>query len=214
MIKQHENVVVTYRKERAEIYALQDLGITTVQADFSTQHGIEQFIGYVDSHFSGIRALIHNASDWWSETDETPPEKVMAYMLQIHTMAPYLINLGVERLLNVDGQIADLIHMTDFVQDKGSKKHIAYSASKAAMHNLTLSFAARLAPHVKVNSIAPALLMFNEDDEADYRQQAMSKSLMQSCPGAIEAVNAVDFLLNSNYITGRTLHLDGGRNLK
>jgi dihydromonapterin reductase/dihydrofolate reductase len=112
----------------------------------------------------------------------------------------------------IDG--ADIIHMTDFVQDKGSNKHIAYAASKAALHNLTLSFASLLAPKVKVNSIAPSLLMFNEHDSQEYKENALAKSILGICPGAQEAVKAVNFIFSSTYMTGQVIHLNGGRNLK
>ena len=91
---------------------------------------------------------------------------------------------------------------------------MAYAASKAALHNLTLSFAKRLAPKVKVNSIAPALLMFNDGDSDHYKEKARTKSLLEVVPGAQEAVKAMHYLMQSEYITGQTLHLDGGRHLK
>ena len=49
-------------------------------------------------------------------------------------------------------QMADIIHISDYVAEKGSK-HIAYAAGKAALNNLTLSFSAMLAPKVKVNTV-------------------------------------------------------------
>ena len=63
--------------------------------------------------------------------------------------------------------------------ERGSDKHIAYAASKAALDNMTRSFARKLAPEVKVKSIAPSLILFNEHDDAEYRQQALNKSLMK-----------------------------------
>lgn len=110
--------------------------------------------------------------------------------------------------------LTDIIHMTDFVQETGSQNHIAYSASKAALHNLTLSFARVFAPHVKVNSVAPSLVMFNDDDSEEYRAEALTKNLLGIVPGAQEAVKAVNYLLDADYVTGQTLHLNGGRNLK
>lgn len=44
---------------------------------------------------------------------------------------------------------------------------------------MTRSFARKLAPEVKVNAIAPSLIMFNEGDDEAYRQQALDKSLMK-----------------------------------
>ncbi len=48
---------------------------------------------------------------------------------------------------------------------------------------MTRSFARKLAPEVKVNAIAPSLIMFNEGDDEAYRQQALDKSLMKIAPG-------------------------------
>ncbi len=47
---------------------------------------------------------------------------------------------------------------------------------------MTRSFARKLAPEVKVNAIAPSLIMFNEGDDEAYRQQALDKSLMKIAP--------------------------------
>ena len=208
------NVIITYRTPREDLNRIEDAGILTVQADFSTNQGVADFIHWTKSKVTSLRAIIHNASDWAAEKPESVPADIFARMMQIHASAPYQINLALTELLTNTDQVADIIHMTDYVQDKGSKKHIAYAASKAALHNLTLSFSALLAPKVKVNSIAPALVMFNQNDGDEYKQKALRKSLLETCPGAKEAVAAVDYLLSSEYITGRTIHLDGGRHLK
>lgn len=208
------NPVVTYRSQRPGLATLAELGITAVHADFSNNAGVESFIEWVKSEYSSLRGIIHNASDWCAETPETDNAAVIQRMMQIHVNTPYLINLALAPLLKHTKGPADIIHMTDYVQEVGSKKHIAYAASKSALHNLTLSFSALLAPNVKVNSIAPALLMFNEDDDQVYKSKALKKSLMAICPGAEEASKAVEYLFASDYITGRCLSLDGGRHLK
>ena len=96
---------------------------------------------------------------------------------------PYLLNHALQDLLRGHGHAAgDIIHFTDYVVERGSDKHIAYAASKAALDNMTRSFARKLAPEVKVNAIAPAMILFNEGDDAEYRQQALNKSLMKIAP--------------------------------
>lgn len=204
-------VIITYRNKKPSLDALIEKGIVAIQADFSSDAGIEHFISALKKQTSILGGIIHNASDWDKETPDADFARLFSKMMQVHASAPYQINLACKDML-IDG--ADIIHMTDYVQDKGSKKHIAYAASKAALHNLTLSFASLFAPKVKVNSIAPSLLMFNENDSAAYKEKALSKSLLGHCPGAQEAVKAVDFILSSTYMTGQVIHLNGGRNLK
>ena len=209
-------VVITYRKTRPTLDVLKQKGIETIQADFNDEAGILQFADKLRGRFHSLRALIHNASEWIPEGDEHPDSIVLQRMLNVHVMAPYLLNQECGELLRRNGELeghADVIHMSDYVAGTGSKKHIAYAASKAALDNLTLSFASKFAPLVKVNSIAPALLMFKHDDDDAYREKALKKSLLGIAPGEAEGVNAIRYILESSYLTGKTIALDGGRHL-
>ena len=213
LLSQSIPVIVTYRTHKPAVDELAKTGAVTLQSDFSTQAGIERAIVEIRGVSQHLRGIIHNASDWDAESNGVAPDVLLDKMMRVHVQAPYQINLAFAKTLQNNAGFSDIIHMTDFVQDCGSAKHIAYAASKAALHNLTLSFARKLAPNTKVNSIAPALVMFNEWDDNAYREKAKKKSLLGEVPGADEAVKAVNYLLNSDYVTGQTLHLNGGRHL-
>ena len=208
-------IIGTYRTERPGVRELREAGAELIRCDFYRKDDVESLIDTVRSGHGRLRAIIHNASDWLPDQGELPPDDVMRRMMQVHAGAPYRINLALAPLLQAAGEEtpADIIHIGDYVSGRGSRKHIAYAASKAAQDNLTLSFAALLAPRVKVNSIAPALLMFNEDDPADYRERALPKNLLAREGGLDELQRTVDYLLESRFVTGRLLHLDGGRHL-
>jgi dihydromonapterin reductase/dihydrofolate reductase len=55
--------------------------------------------------------------------------------------------------------------------------------------------------------------MFNPEDDDSYRDKAKKKSPLGIVPGESEGVNAVHYLLQSRYLTGKTIALDGGRHL-
>ena len=208
-------VIGTYRSERPELEELARLGAELHHCDFYDEHQVDLLCRTLPQKHASLRALIHNASDWIAEDGGLAPADTMWRMMQVHVRAPYQLNLALEPSLRATlAAHADIIHIGDYVSTRGSRKHIAYAASKAAQDNLTLSFAARLAPAVKVNSIAPALILFNEDDGADYRAKALKKSLVQREGGLEEFQQTVDYLLESRYVTGRVLHLDGGRHLR
>ncbi len=213
---QQQPVVITYRRERPLLEKLRHQGIETIQADFGEEGGPLKLAQTLRNRYPALRALIHNASEWLSEDDCANPGELLERMLRVHVRAPYLLNLECGEMLQRHGEqqgYADIIHMSDYVASTGSSKHIAYAASKAGLDNLTLSFARRYAPTVKVNSIAPALLMFNPEDDDSYRDRARKKSPLGIVPGESEGVNAVCYLLQSRYLTGKTIGLDGGRHL-
>jgi dihydromonapterin reductase/dihydrofolate reductase len=209
-------VVITYRRERPLLERLRSSGIETIRADFDEKDGPEKLSRELRRLYPSLRALIHNASQWLPETGDEDASQLLESMLRVHLRAPYLLNLECGDLLRRHGEqhgFADIIHMSDYVASTGSSEHIAYAASKAALDNLTLSFASKFAPTVKVNSVAPALLMFNAGDDEAYRQKAAKKSLLGIVPGEAEGVSAIQYLLQSRYLTGKTIALDGGRHL-
>jgi dihydromonapterin reductase/dihydrofolate reductase len=205
-------VIISYRQERDSIARLRERGAIAVQADFSDETGILTFIEQIKAQCSGLRAIVHNASQWLAET---PGEEADAFrqLFSVHMLAPYLINLHCSDLLLQSAQ-ADIVHVSDDVVRKGSANRPAYCASKAGLESLTLSFAARLAPRIKVNTIAPALLMFNAGDDDAYRTRTLAKSALGIEPGPEAFYQTLRYLLDTPYVTGTTITLNGGRHLK
>ncbi|PTO90935.1 dihydromonapterin reductase [Vibrio sp. 10N.286.48.B8] len=211
------NVVGTYRSDYPQLQLLRDSGADLQQVDFYQQSSLEEFLHYVGQEYKTLRAVIHNASDWKPENKTNPSDnasQIMHQMMTIHATVPYLFNLTLKDQLMSGDKTSDIIHISDYVAEKGSKKHIAYAASKAALNNLTLSFSAMLAPKVKVNTLSPAMIKFNEHDDEAYKTKALKKALIPTEAGFEEIIDGIKFVLASHYMTGRTLHLDGGRHLK
>jgi len=208
-------VIGTYRTTRSSVTELEQKGAELYQCNFDDEAQIDTLIEHVLHNHRSLRAIIHNASDWLADKAELTSSEIMRRMMQVHVSAPYQLNLALEHLLKAsEASHADIIHVGDYVSSRGSKKHIAYAASKAAQDSLTQSFTAKLAPRIKVNSLAPALVLFNPDDDEVYRRKALDKSLMQREAGLDEFQHAIDYLLQSHYVTGRVLPMDGGRHLR
>ena len=107
----------------------------------------------------------------------------MTELFHVHMQAPWLINRGLHHLLENCLETADIIHMTDYNALRGSEHHAAYAATKAGLESLTRSFARMYAPGVKVNAIAPYLILMNEGDREMASQQALHVPPMGLEPG-------------------------------
>ncbi len=216
LLEKGYRVVGTYRTDYPELEVLQARGADLHQVDFYQPESLNGFIQYLNLEYSQLRAVIHNASDWIPDepAHSNNHAQVLQKMMATHVSAPYQMNLALQGLLNQGAGTNDVIHISDYVAEKGSKKHAAYAASKAALNNLTLSFSAMLAPKVKVNTISPALLKFNEHDDEEYKKKALAKALIPHEAGFEEVIETVHFIMASEYMTGRNIHLDGGRHLK
>ena len=214
-----DNVIGTYRSHYDSIEQLRKLGATLIQCDLTESTSIANLIEQVNGA-ARLDCIIHNASDWLPDNNSLSPGETINRMMQVHVNAPYEINLALADLLINSAKLnndaigaSNIIHITDYVAEKGSKKHIAYAASKAGLHNLTLSFATKLAPHVKVNSIAPAMILFNEHDDDAYKVNALAKAILPKEAGNQEIIALVEYLQSSHYVTGRSYAVDGGRQL-
>lgn len=202
-------VMITCRRQRDDWTQNPPEGIDVLHADFSSMAGIHALIATLKERNVRLRALIHNASVWLDDSSED----ALGQMFMVHMQAPMLLNQAFVDLADT-AQGADIIHLSDHVASRGSAKHIGYSATKAGLESLSRSFAARLAPAIKVNCIAPALIMFNEHDDDAYRAKALNKSALAIEPGPEVVYQAIRYLMNNPYVTGTCLELNGGRNLK
>ena len=182
--------------------------IVQFRADLCQQADRDALIDHLSSHYDGLRAIIHNASVWLDDDLVN-----LELMFRLHVEAPYHLNLALGDMLRKVAK-ADIIHICDETSSRGSKSHIGYAATKAALQNMVLSFAEKYAPTVRVNGILPGLLILKEGGDEAYRQQTLKKALLEFDPGAQPLIDAVFFLLESQYSTGSNVVINGGRHLK
>ena len=199
-------VIGVYRSTPGELAAIP--GVTTIQADLCDPQSRQRLLDDVSRQFDSLRGIIHNASLWLEDSQDN-----LERMLQVHVAAPYQLNEGLHELLRRSPR-ADIIHICDDTAAHGTRNHIAYAASKAALLNLMLSFAEKFAPTIRVNAISPGLLKLKEDSDEHYRNKTLRKALLEFEPGNAPLVDAVLYLLNSPYHTGNNIIINGGRHLK
>jgi len=182
--------------------------IVQFQADLCRADDRQALIDYLVEHYDGLRAIIHNASLWLDDGLDN-----LETMFRLHVEAPYHLNLALGEMLAKQDK-ADIIHICDETSSRGSKSHIGYAATKAALQNMVLSFAEKYAPKVHVNGILPGLLILKEGGDEAYRQHTLKKALLEFEPGAGPLIETVKYLLASQYSTGSQVVINGGRHLK
>jgi NAD(P)-dependent dehydrogenase (short-subunit alcohol dehydrogenase family) len=106
-----------------------------------------------------------------------------------------------------------IVNISDIIGRRPWAHYSVHSISKAGIEMLTKVAAIELAPEIRVNAIAPGLILPPESMQPERWQELAEASLLHR-PGSPEDVaKAVLFLLENEYISGETLAVDGGMQL-
>ncbi|MGL4338177.1 MAG: SDR family NAD(P)-dependent oxidoreductase [Turicibacter sp.] len=114
----------------------------------------------------------------------------------------------------------NIVTISSSLATKPVKNCIAYSPAKAAICQLTQNLALELAPHIRVNCVAPSYIdtpMTRREPQKDAMRQALVANYPLQRIGYVEDVtNAILFLLDdkTSFITGEILRVSGGGHLR
>ncbi|MCL5004229.1 MAG: SDR family oxidoreductase [Patescibacteria group bacterium] len=117
------------------------------------------------------------------------------------------------KLMHEGSAIVNITSVTAFL---GGQSSPAYAAANAAANNLTKSFAQKLAGQkIRVNAVAPGFIFptgFTQNYDPEKLKKLAEVSLMKRVASPEDVAKAIYFLLSdlSSYITGHTLHVNGG----
>ena len=207
-------VVFTYRSLKPGVNELIEMGAVGIQIDFNHDKAFDVLLDELQKNVASLRAVIHNASTWASDEGVATDFAMYDSMFKTHVEMPYRLNIELQPMLKAsDSVLKDIVAITDTSVSLANDQHIAYLASKAALDNLTKNFAKKYAPEIKVNAIAPGLILFNDGDSAEYKVKRLTQSAIPIEPGAVVIWEALQYLLNSAYTTGISLPVDGGKSL-
>lgn len=128
--------------------------------------------------------------------------------LALNLRAPWLCAREAAACMGESGGV--IINITDIGARKTWTGYPAYTVSKSALETLTRLLARQLAPAVRVNAVAPGLILPSENLPAEEWRRLVQRLPLQTA-GTPEAVaQAVLSLIQNEYITGETLLVDGG----
>lgn len=210
------HVVLHYHRSRQEAeqlaQCLRQSGVscTTLQADLTDPEQVPSLFRNAVAQVGPIDILINNASIFQTEAlPQTTPASIQTNM-QIHAIAPLVLS----RCLAEQERSAQVLNILDTRAVCRDPQHIPYHLSKRTLLSLTRLLAEELAPRVKVNAVAPGLILPPEgEDEAYLRKLAHTNPLHRhGCPADI--TEAALFLLQSEFITGQVIFVDGGHHMK
>jgi len=176
-------------------------------ADLDSVHALVRQVGEVD-------VLVNNAASFPSAPTVTQDVAGFARTFDTNVRGTYFLTAGLAQGMLIRGRGA-IVNVTSMVASKGVAGASAYSASKAAVESLTRTWAVEFASRgVRVNSVAPgptdtAGVVAEWGDVNDELGRALP---LGRTARAEEIAEAVLFLASprSSFITGVTLHVDGG----
>lgn len=157
--------------------------------------------------------LVNNASAWLPATLADTTLELTRKLWAVHVESPLLLcQRFADRLRSGDG--GSIVNMVDLLAEKPWPQYLAYSATKSALHNITLGLARELAPRVTVNGIAPGVVEWPEGYNEGEKEKYLRRVPLGRAGSAEDVAETVSFLIRRRgYITGQIVRLDGGRSI-
>jgi pteridine reductase len=133
-------------------------------------------------------------------------------MFAINLRAPFFASqAAAPHLARRKGTIVNLADLAAF---ESWPAYVPHGITKAGIVQMTRALARALAPDVRVNAVAPGTVLLPESWSEDTAQRLASSTPLRRLGSPQDVTRAVLFLLDSDYITGETIIVDGGRHVR
>jgi pteridine reductase len=187
-----------------------EIPIKVFKGDLTNADQIDSLFSFVDTMQFPLKVLINSAAKMERRDLMSLSVTDYDFTMDLNLRAPFLCAQRAASRMQSGGEI---INISDVGAQKTWTGYPAYVVSKAGIDIMTRILARSLAPHVRVNAIAPGLVYPSKDlDPKDWNK--LIERLPLKRPAAPEEITSVlEFLLRNEYITGQTIVVDGGYSL-
>jgi len=184
-----------------------------VQADLMNEEGCRQLMKGVHAKTDRLDVLINNAGGLIERHDV--PKLAWDLMHQIFALNTYstmMVTTLCVPLLE-KGESPCIVNITSIAMRLGAPTATIYGASKGAVDSFTRGSARELAPRIRVNAVAPGVIVTPFHDK--YTPEAWMKKLSESIPlnvlgEAVQISSTIRLLIENPFITGETIDVNGG----
>ena len=195
--------------EAQALLEAQGVPVFPLQADLTDPQQVEGLFDRLAGTGHPLRVLVNSAALMASGDVRTLPVEEWDLTLALNLRAPWLCARAAARLMEPHGG-GVIINITDSGAHKAWVGYPAYVVSKAGLEALTRLLARALAPRIRVNAVAPGLILPSADLPPDRWQRLVDRLPLQMAGSPEDVARAVTFFIQNPYVTGQTLAVDGG----
>jgi pteridine reductase len=216
------SIALHYRSSAEEALALQDElnaqrpdSVTVFSADLLDLTALPMLVGQVMARFGRLDGLINNASSFYPTPLAGVNDAQWHDLLGTNLRAPlFLAQAAADELRRRHGCIVNIV---DIHAERPMHGHLLYSVAKAGLVALTRALAQEMAPNVRVNAVAPGVILWPEGgdwEDDEQRRKIVAHTLLKREGEPDDIARTVAFLVqDAPYITGQVIAVDGGRSI-
>lgn len=217
------NVALSYNRSKQEAEeaaaAVRAAGrqAVLIRADVSDARDCDRLVNDAAAALGRLDVLVNMASVYKSVAIEDTDESVWDATVDVDLKAAFLCARSALVHLRAAGG-GRIVNFTDWVAASGRpryKGYVAYYVAKRGVIGLTEALALELAAdQILVNAIAPGPIVAPPGTSPEEHEAVEASTPVGRWGGEHEIVKAVAFLLESDFVTGETIRVDGGRHVR
>ena len=216
LAKQGYHLVLHYNsaKEKAEnlqmhIESTYKVKVELLQINFLKENDFDRIFEDFKRKSITIEVLVNCASDFIPSSFNELGSELFDKEMTINLKIPYLLTKAFARVFGK----GNIINFVDTKVAKNKTVHLDYILSKKLLKDFTKISAVELAPNIRVNAIAPGLILPPEGKDDSYLLNLAKDIPLKTIGNLDEILKAFQFILDSYFFTGQILYIDGGEHL-
>lgn len=198
-----------------ELNSIRENSAKTFQAQLTDTSAVKKMGLEVLSWKNQLDVLINNASSFYPTPLEEASEEQWDSLIGSNLKGPYFLCQTIAPALQKSQ--GSIITIADIYARSPLKGYSIYCIAKAGNAMLTKSLSKELAPEVRVNGIAPGVILWPNTDEQmteETKQQVIDKVPLKRTGSPEDIAHTAYFLATSaSYVTGQIISVDGGSSL-
>ena len=175
--------------------------------NFTDLSSAEKLMEAITSGFSDIELLINSASNFIQEDIEHTSTQSLADTFHINLLTPYILMREYKKQVN-RGMIVNIL---DERISRNVPTFAAYSVAKVGLSHLTHLASIEWGATVRVNGIAPGLILPPPGGSEDYLERGKKLIPTLTHGSVTDICRGLDYLVESTFVNGETLFIDGGQ---
>lgn len=184
--------------------------VAVLRADLSDPIQGGELVDRAIAEAGPLDILVNSASIFEEETLEEMSAESVHRNVDINALAPFHASRAFAR----QGRAGVIVNLLDTMIRDYDRKHMPYHLSKRMLFTLTRDMAVEYAPLVRVNAVAPGLVLPPEGKDESYLRDLAHTNPLNAHGSGGDVARAVLFLAASPFVTGQVIHVDGGRHLR